>query len=72
MCCGSGESTPVSAVTADPEGAPSDDQMYRVSYFDGTTEDVQGIDTVKRRLLDPSSRDGGDRGGVQGGSYARI
>lgn len=72
MCCGASETAPASAVTADPEGAPSDDQMYRVSYFDGTFEDVRGIDTVKRRLIDPPSRDGGERGGHQGGTYARL
>jgi hypothetical protein len=74
MCCGSTESTPATAgVTADPQGPAPDDQRYRVSYFNGTTQDVTGIDEVRRVLLNPEARaEGTDRDGFQGGSYARI
>lgn len=74
MCCGSDESAPSAAgVSADPQGPAPDDQMYRVSYFNGTTQDVTGIDEVRRVLLNPEARaEGTDREGFQGGSYARI
>jgi hypothetical protein len=73
MCCGSTESTPVESVSADPQGPPADDQMYVVSYFNGTTQNVVGMEEVRRVLLTPSARaEGTDQGGYQGGSYARV
>lgn len=73
MCCGSTESNPSAAANPDPQGPPADDQMYRVSYFNGTTQDVQGLDEVRRVLLNPDARaEDTDREGFQGGSYARI
>lgn len=74
MCCGSTEPAPsVSSVSADPEGTPADDQKYVVSYFNGTTQEATGLEEVRLLLLSPSARaEGTDRGGFQGGSYARA
>lgn len=73
MCCGSSESAPSVAGNPDPEGPPTDDQKYLVSYFNGTTQEVTGLDEVRRVLLTPSARaEGTDENGFQGGSYARV
>lgn len=59
-------------VVADPEGPPADDQVYVVTYFNGTTEEVQGLAEVRRRIMDPASRgEGTDRDGFVGATYSR-
>jgi hypothetical protein len=73
MCCGASESAPSVAGTPDPQGPPTDDQKYVVSYFNGTTQEVTGLDEVRRVLLNPSARaKDTDENGFQGGSYARA
>lgn len=73
MCCGSTEPAPA-AVDAFGRPEPElDTDRYLVSYFNGTTEEVVGLDQVRKVLLTPSARaPGTDENGYQGGSYARI
>lgn len=74
MCCGSTESTPaVGPFGPEDSRAEPDTQKYLVSYFNGSTQEVTGLDEVRRVLLDPSARaEGTDENGYQGGSYARM
>lgn len=59
-------------VVADPEGQPTDDQVYVVTYFNGTTEEVHGLAEVRRRIMDPASRgEDTDRDGFVGATYSR-
>lgn len=48
-----------------------DTTVYNVAYFNGTTEEVVGIDAVRRRIIVPASRaPGTDEFGLQGGTYS--
>lgn len=58
MCCGNGDSAGSSApsVLADASGRPADDEVYVVTYLNGVTEEVVGLDAVRARLLNPALR----------------
>lgn len=58
MCCGADEATPTYSATGnpDPEGVPQDDQRYLIKYLNGTSEEVVGLDLVRRKAFDPSIR----------------
>ena len=72
MCGGGCGGTPTEpGVVADPEGPPDAEQWYVVSYLDGTTEEVQGLDEARGRLLNIDSRAEGTDRLFLGGSYAR-
>lgn len=73
MCCGASESAPV-AVDAFGRPEPElDTDRYLVSYFNGTTQEVTGLEEVRKVLLNPAVRaEGTDENGFQGGSYAKI
>ena len=70
MCTGCNSKTPVAP--AQPGVTPAEvtsETWYRVTYFNGTTEDVQGMDTVRQRIITPASRaPDTDRDGLQGGT----
>lgn len=76
MCAGCGSKAKSATVTAASEPVtpvpdPADTTEFTVAYFNGTTENVVGLEEVRRRVIDPSSRAvGTDENGMQGATYA--
>lgn len=71
MCgCGSSSNVAQDSVVADAGG--TDETMYRVMYFDGQTEDVQGLDAARTLLMNPAARVESAQGLDIGGTYQRI
>lgn len=75
MCCGNPEPSPPVPGAPEPDAPsePADTTVYRVAYFNGTTEDVTGLDAVRQRVINPASRaEGTDRDGLLGATYAPV
>ena len=75
MCCGSEEPAPSYSIAGnpDPQGVPGDDQRYLIQYLNGTSEEVVGLDLVRRKAFDPSIRAENTDPVNQGcAAYARI
>jgi hypothetical protein len=75
MCCGAEEAAPSysAAGVPDPQGQPADDQRYLIQYLNGTSEEVVGLDLVRRKAFNPDIRAEGTDPVNQGcAAYARI
>jgi hypothetical protein len=75
MCgagCGGNKAAVVTADTAASVATVGEDTtVYRVTYFNGTEEEVRGIEAVRQRVINPASRaPGTDENGKQGATYA--
>lgn len=76
MCTGCNGNKKAATVMAAGEVAiplpdPADTTVFTVAYFNGTTEEVTGLEAVRQRVIDPSSRAvGTDENGMQGATYA--
>lgn len=62
-------------VTPDAAGSVAtvgeDTTVYKVAYFNGTEEEVTGIEAVRQRVINPASRaPGTDEFGRQGATYS--
>jgi hypothetical protein len=73
MCCGSGNAGTQVAVAGEGDVvafAPMDTTVFTVTYFNGTSEEVVGLEAVRLRIIEPSSRAAGtDENGLQGATY---
>lgn len=73
MCgpgCGGKAADPAPMTALGRRETPGDDTVYRVFYFNGTYEDVVGLDAARQRVMNPASRaDDTDRDGNVGGTY---
>lgn len=75
--CGCGSSN-VAAESVQADATGTDETWYRVAYFptfgsDTITEDVQGLDAARTRLMNPASRESEEaQTWGPGGTYARI
>lgn len=38
------------------QAADTDQTVYQVTYFNGASEEVTGLNEVRRRIIDPTSR----------------
>lgn len=63
-------------MTVDPEGViqSTDNTVYVVTYLNGTSEEVVGVDTVRLHMMNPDLRDpatktGHDLDEFQGGHW---
>jgi hypothetical protein len=76
MCTGCNSTAKAATVSATgdtlaPPEPSNDTTEFTVAYFNGTTEHVRGLEEVRRRVIDPSSRaPGTDENGLQGATYA--
>lgn len=74
-CSGNKRAATVAAGTPEPATlatlAGEDTTEFTVAYFNGTTENVVGLEAVRQRVINPASRAAGtDENGLQGATYA--
>lgn len=70
MCGCNGSNVAAELVQADATG--TDETWYTVAYFNGDTETVQGLDTARVRLMNPTTRIASAQEAGPGGTYARA